>query len=352
MRNSTSFRLLSAAAALALLAGCSSGTATAPAPSTLQSHHFLAISGRVPSVLNPVGMLRLHSFGAPNHTPSFNACPAVGPVVYVSDVDLSTVSIYKVPFAGQTPCGLLTASSGLTNPEGMIVRHNDLFVANTGGMDVLVFHRGEITPYIAYADPTCSGEFPADVTVSNDNYVFATNIAGGGSCAGSISIWHKQSGALVSNIPNQAGAESFFLTIQKDGTLYYDDYSLALYKGSCTGGTCGAFTNTGATFAFPGGLRSVDDEDVVLDDQSASGGGALFTYEPPDFSNPEVCTLDESDPVTFDINHRQHHVFVADAFLDEALEFSYPGCKLIGIVAGSTSGAPVGVAKDQPETLR
>jgi hypothetical protein len=348
MRFSASANLLSAAAALALLTGCSSGSAIAPTSSTMQSHHFLAMSGRIPSVLNPVGMLKLRQLGTPDRTASFNACPASGPIVYMSDFNTSTINIYKVPFAGQAPCGRLTH---LKNPQGMIVRHNDLFVANTEALNVVAFHRGATRPYIKYTDPSCSGQFPADVTVSNDNFVFATNIISGSCAGGSISIWQKQSGALVGNIPNQAGANSYFLTIQKDGTLYYDDNTFALYKGSCAGGACGAFTNTGATFAFPGGLRSADGEDVVLDDQSASGGGALFTYEPPDFSSPDVCTIGGADPVSFDINHRQHRAFVADAGLNEALELSYPGCKLIGTVPGNTSGLPIGMAKDQPETL-
>jgi hypothetical protein len=350
MRIPTSANLLSAGIALALLAGCSSGSAIAPASSAMQSHHFLAMSGRIPSVANPVGMLRLRQVGLPDHKASFNACPATGPIVYISDFNNSSIDIFKVPFAGHGPCGKLTASSGLLNPEGMIVRNNDLLVANTGAMDVVAFHRGATKPYITYTDPSCGGQFTADVTVSNDNFVFATNLFGG-SCNGSISIWQKQSGALVGTIPNQAGVNSYFLTIQKDGTLYYDDNSFALYKGSCAGGACGSFTNTGATFAFPGAVRSADGEDVVLDDQSAPGGGALFTYEPPDFSSHDVCTTGGSDPVTFDLSHGQQHVFVADAGLNEGLEFSFPGCQLIGTVGGNTSGLAIGVAKDIPESL-
>ena len=347
MRIPTSAKLVSAAAALALLVGCSNGSALAPTSSTMQSHHFHAMSGRVPSVVNPVGMLKLRQVGTPDHTAGFNACPATGPIVYMSDFNNSVINIYKVPFAGQLPCGRLTH---VKNPQGMIVRHGDLFVANTGALNVVAFHRGATRPYIKYIDPSCSGQFPADVTVSNDNFVFATNIFGG-SCAGSISIWQKQSGALVGTIPNQAGANSYFLTIQKDGTLYYDDNTLALYKGSCAGGACGSFSNVGATFAFPGGIRSADGEDVVLDDQSASGGGALFTYEPPDFSNPDVCTLGGSDPVSFDINSNQNHAFVADAGLVVAAEYTYPGCKLIGTVPAGASALPIGIAKDFPETL-
>jgi hypothetical protein len=297
-------------------------------------------------------MLRLGQVGTPDHKASFNACPATGPIVYVSDLYNSTINIYKVPFAGQGPCGQITSSSGLLNPWGLIVRHNDLFVANVFALNVVAFHRGATKPYITYTDASCSGQYPVDVTVSRDNYVFATNLFGNSCDAGSISIWQKQSGVLVGNIPNQAAANPYSLTIQKDGTLYYDDSSIALYKGSCAGGACGPFSNVGASFKSPGGLRSADGEDVVLEDPSAPGGGALLTYEPPDFSNPDVCTLGGTDPTSFDINHRQHRVFIADAYLNEAFEFSYPGCKLIGTVPGNTSGLAIGIAKDFPETLK
>ncbi len=349
MRNPSSVRLVSAGAAMALLAGCSNGSAIAPATSTTQVLHYQAMSGRIPSVVNPVGMLRRRQVGVANHKASFDACPVTGPIVYVSDFNNSTINIYKVPFAGQAPCGQLTASSGLDNPQGMIVRHNDLFVANSAGKNVLAFHRGAASPYMIYVDPNCGGEFPVDVAVSNDNYVFATNILGG-TCNGSISIWQKQTGVLVSNILNKVGAESYFLTIQKDGTLYYDDNSVGLFKGSCAGGTCGSFNNTGAKFTFPGGLRSVDDEDLVLDDQGPPNGD-LLTFEPPDFNNPAICSPGTVEPITFDINHRQRRVFIADAGLNEALEFSYPGCQLIGTVPFNAGGVPVGVAKDIPETL-
>ena len=350
MRIPTALNILGAAAALALFAGCSSSSAIAPTSSTMQSRHLHAMSGRIPSVANPVGMLKLLNVGIPNHNASFNACPISGPIVYMSDFNTSTINIYKVPFAGQAPCGQLTTSAGLLNPQGMIVRHNDLFVANTGAFDVVAFHRGATKPFMTYTDPSCSGQFPVDVTVSIDKIVYATNIFGS-QCAGSISAWNKTTGALIGNIPNQNGVNSYFLTIQKDGTMYYDDNSFALYVGTCTGGSCTTFTNTGATFAFPGGLRSADGEDLVLDDQSAPGGGALVTYEPPNFSSGDSCSVGGSDPVSFDINHFQHHAFIADAGLNQGTELSYPGCELIGTVPGNAFGQPIGMAVDYPETL-
>ena len=347
MHIATSVKLLSAAATLALLAGCSSGSAIAPASSTAQSHYVHAMNGRIPIALNPVGMLKLRQLSIQNHKASFNTCPAAGPIVYFSDFNDSVIDIFKVPFAGQAPCGQFT---GLINPQGMIVRRHVLYVANTGAGTVVAFHRGATSPFKTYTDPNCSGQFPLDVTVSLDGYIYATNIFGG-SCNGSISSW-KKDGTFIGNIPNQAGANSYYLTIQKDGTLYYDDNTFALYKASCSAGTCGSFSNTGAVFNFPGGLRSADDEDVVLDDQSAPGGGSLTTYEPPNFTSGDTCSVGGSDPVTFDINHKQHHAFIADAGLNEGIELTYPSCALIGTVPGNSAGLPIGMAKDFPETLK
>jgi len=353
MRIPTPIQALSAAAALALLAGCSSGSAIAPSGSTMQSHHVVMNSGRVPSVLNPVGMLRLHNLsGAPqSKRAAFNACPAAGTITYMSDFNLSQIYIYKGGNA--TPlveCGLIT---GVINPQGMIVKAGNLYVANTGAGTVVAFHRGATTPFITYTDPTCSGQFPVDVTVSGDNFVFATNIFGG-ACAGSISIF-KKAGAYVSTIANGNGANDYFLTIQKDGTLYTDDNTFALYKAACAGGACGAFSNTGATMNFPGGLRSADGEDPVLDDQSGAGGGNLYTYEPPSFTNNTNCPVGGVDPVSFDINHSQHHAFFADAGLNQLTELKYTAstgaCSPKGSIPGHSSGLPIGAATDRAEAL-
>ena len=355
MRIPTPIQALSAAAALALLAGCSSGSSIAPsASSSIQSHHFVNNSGRVPSVLNPVGMLRLHNLSGaqPSKAHFNNTCPATGTLVYMSDFNLSEVIVYKG--GGTTPLVQCNVLTGFANPQGMIVKGGKVWIANTGALSVVEVGRNSSTPITTYTDPTCSGQFPVDVTVSGDGYVYANNIFGG-SCAGSISVWTK-SGTYVTTIPNANGANNYFLTIQKDGTMYYDDNTFALYKGSCLAGSCSSFSNTGASFAFPGGLRSEDGEDVALDDQSASGGGALLTYEPPNFSTPGTCSIGGSDPVSFDVNHSQHHAFFADAGLDQLTELKYTNttgaCAPKFTAAGQQSGLPIGVGVDRAEALK
>jgi hypothetical protein len=107
--------------------------------------------------------------------------------------------------------------------------------------------------------------------------------------------------------------------------------------------------------AFPGGLRSADGEDVILQDQSGAGGGDADEYEafPSTFTQ---CALNGSDPVSFDINKPQHHYFYADAGLNLGVEVSWSAgttsCPLIGTVPGNQSGLPIGAAKDSPESLK
>ena len=285
---------------------------------------------------------------------SFNRCPAAGPIVYMSDFNFGIVNIYTVPFAGQEPCGAISGT--LVNPQGLFVgRNHDLYVASSGSGNVQVFHRGHSKPYNIYTDTINGEQFPGDVTVAKDGTVIASNlIQADYKEGGSISTWHEgpHGGIFVGNFPMVNAYPGMFVTVQKDGTLYFDDVDATtgqgpIWKGKCPLGACGAFKATGAIAAFPGGLRSVDDEDVVQLDQT---GLTLTTFE--HFPTGNSCSLsDESDPVGFDINRPEHHVFIADANLNVGVELTYPGCVLIGTVPGIIAGAPVGIAKDYPEPL-
>lgn len=345
MRISTLLQVLSAATVLAVLAGCSGGSAIVPKTPTPQGHaHFLM--GRIPVAVSAMGMLKVN-LNSGNHLKAFNHCPATGPIVYISDFNNSVINIYIGTFAGQAPCGQLT--SGLLEPQGLFVKAatHELYVANTGDLDVAVFRRGATSPFKTYADP--NSEFPADVTVAKDGTVIATNLIAINTSVGSISTWHKD-GTFVGNFPNPNGSNDYFLTVQKDGTVYWDD-QINLWTGSCPAGACGSFATTGATFNFPGGLRSADGEDVVLQDQAGPNGGDALTYEPPNFGSPTSCALHVGDPVTFDINRLQHHYFFVDASSNSGAELDYPSCTLIGTVPGNPGGLLIGVAKDYPEPL-
>jgi hypothetical protein len=348
MRIPTPIQALSAAAALALLAGCSSGSAIAPTMSTPLGHvHSM---GHGSSVLNPVGLLKLSQHPiTQSHRASFYACSTTARLEYVSDAVNGAVDIFEGGFtAGQTPCGLIT---GLSEPQGLTVHQGKLYVANTTGLDILRFPRGSTTPDKTYTDSSCSGEYPADVTVDSHGYVFATDIISNGCSGGQISTF-KPSGTFLHNYPDANGANDYFLTVQKNDQVYFDNNTFSIYTASCPAGVCGAFTPTGATMAFPGGLRSATGEDVVLDDQSAAGGGALTTFETFPTSSAS-CPLGAGDPVSYDLNHSDKHAYYADALNVVAGEVKYNDggnvCAPVATVA--MPGQPIGVAVDAPGPL-
>jgi hypothetical protein len=339
--------LLCAAAAVALLAGCSNGSSVAQRPAVPQQYVH-SLMGPVPAAVGPLGMLRTHPNMGRKHFNSFYSCPASGQIEYLSDYYNDVIDIYAGNFNGQAPCGTITSANTLGAPQGLFVdgSTHDLYVADTGNYEIEVFHRGQTTWYKAYADLSNGLQGPVDVTVAADNTVIATNIYGFTTTVGSISTWNKTTGTLIGNFPNPLGFFDYFLTVQKNGTVYFDDNSGKIYSGSCPLGACGTFTPTGAKVAFPGGIRSADGEDLVVQDQTRN---IETTYET--FPHGHVCYLESSDAIGFDINKSQKHYFFTDANVG-AVEVKYPNCTyVVGTVAGNPGGAAIGVAVDPPESL-
>jgi hypothetical protein len=335
---------LAAAAALTLLAGCSGASSTiAPSPVSPQSAR--SAMSRLPSPWDHLHGRNIRAHKS-RHFTSFDACPATGPIVYASDDTNNIVNIYAGKFAGQAPCGQI-AWSGFNFPYGLFVKTDthDLYVANSG--DVLVFHRGQTTPYNTYVDPT--NQVPNDVVVAKDGTVVASNLGQfGGPEAGSISTWigGPSGGTFVGNFPMSNDIEGGFLTVQKNGTIYFNDLDNSavgfLWTVSCPAGACGTQTQvTGVSFAAPAGLGSDDAEDLLAVDQGAK---TADTFELP---NPSPATFSLTGIVFgMALSRQDHHLFVADALNNDAAEYAYPSGTLIGTVPGNAFGNLVGVAID------
>jgi len=344
MRLLAPIQAVSAATALSLLAGCSNGSTISPKPSSPNDH------------ANIVGSFAMgRNLKAGYHGASYSTCPSTGLLVYVSDQNDSTINIFSGDLAGQAPCGILTN----LNASGLMVKSGTLYVThNPPAPNIRAYHRGDTTPFRFYSDRTCGDEVPSGVTVSDDGYVLASNFFGHDCSSGSISVWKKSTGVFVVNYPNADGRPIVALTVQKDGTVYFDDDTPVLWVGKCVKGECGSFTNTGAIFQTPGGIRSVDGEHVVLDDPTGSGGGRALTYAPPSFGSPAgSCSFGGHAPISIDLNFTQHHIFVTDPNRGVVSEFKYPAggghghpCVLIGTVSTS-GGDPEGIAVDKPEPL-
>ena len=189
--------------------------------------------------------------------------------------------------------------------------------------------------------------------------MIATNlIQPNGNENGSISTWigGPNGGTFVGNFPMTNDSEGLFLTVQKNGTVYYNDIDAASGQGvlwtvSCPAGACGTETQVaGVTFAFPFGMGSDGKEDLLVNDLNPAGGGFADTFELP---NPKPKTFPLLGvPVGMAINPLDHHWFVADAMNDNAAEYSYPGGTLIGTVPGNSGGDLVGIALDPGHSLK
>jgi len=356
MRTVAPLKALSAAAALALLSGCANGSAIAPNMSSTAQSRVMHVVTRVPSVISPRAMLRLQHIVPAGRVASFNNCPAAGTIEYMSDFNGSMISIYSGNWGlNQRPCGMLTSANGLSSPQGLTVHDHKLYVANTGAGNVLAFHRGATIAFATYVDPTGGGEFPADVAVQKDSTVIATNISGVSQAAGSISTWNAN-GILVGNFVNPGGFKDYFLTVQRNGKVYFDDSGLELNVGTCPLGVCGSFANTGATgFDGAGGLRSASYSKTGFDVAVLMSFGSLLTYTSFPGGPSSSCSWPEGSFLIegFDFNHTDHHVFGADEDPDgdNGYEMTYPGCVVIGNAPGGSNSTLIDVAVDRPGAL-
>jgi hypothetical protein len=327
MRVSTQLQALSALAALALLAACSGGGSSAIAPS-------------ITSPSKEAG-------GATINRTSFDACPSTGRLTYISIWIANVVEIYAGQLNNQSPCGEIAL--GLSGPFGLYVdpKTHDLYVANSKRSNIKVFHRGHLRAYNTYVDPT--DEFTLDVAVAPDGTVIASNEnVFDGSGAGSLSTWTggANGGTFVGNFPMTNSMNGQFVTIKKDGTVYFSDVDQQSFKGllwtvACPAGACGTQTQVaGVSFASPGGMVFDDTGDLLVIDDSAITAN---TFELPNPS-PSTCALTGA-PVSVAVD-RKHHTFVTtddERFgILEGKEYSYPGCVLVGRV-GSTNSQGIAI---------
>ena len=351
MRNSALFRALSAAASIALFAGCSGGAPSSFAPRPQSPTIGVPVfGGRISAALDLAGPRAFESrFGQWNR--SFFACPATGPIKYVSDglFSHSVVNIYVGRFAGQAPCGQIT--SGLASPNGLFVQPgtHDLYVANFFNNSIRVFHRGQTTPYNTYINPHAPPGVPNDVAVAKDGTVIVTYLGGVNHELGGLATWigGPNGGTFVGNFPMARDAIGEFLIVKENGTIYFDTGNNTgpggLWSVSCPAGACGTQKQvSGVSFSNePAGMAVDATGDILMVD---SDNGTAETFELP---NPSPSTFPVAGtPLGMAINRLDHHMFVVDSRQNRAWEYSYPSGTIIGTVPGNPGGIDSGIAVD------
>ena len=325
MRILISRHALSAAVGIAFLAGCSGASTVAPRQASPDAVAPILID-RVRSEIYPFGSLDINTYAA-RQIESFNMCPASGQVEYVSDA--YEIFIYAGKFAGQAPCGEL--SSKRLKPFGLFVdtATHDLYVANDDFPNVLVFHKSQGKPYNSYTDP--NNPITVDVTVSRDGTIIASDLLDPAS--GAISTWlgGPNGGTFVGSYPMANHVlEGSYITVQKDGTVYFDDAQRddgpqygALWTVSCPAGICGPQTQiAGVRFSYALGIASDSADDVLVADAQFSliTPSTVKTFHLP---NPKPSSFSViGSPNGIAINARNDFVFVAGGNNGTAAEYT------------------------------
>jgi len=284
---------------------------------------------------------------APVQEQSYDVCPVAVPVEYLSDYKNNVIYIFAGKFEGQTPCGKIT---DVTNPQGLYVQDttHDLYVANTGAGNVLVFHRGQSIAYNSYKDPT--SQFPYDVTVSNDGTVIASKVfQQGGPEAGSLSTWigGPNGGTFVGNYPMTNDSVGLWVTVDKHGTVYYNDLDLtsgigALWSLKCPAGACGTQSQVaGVSFNAPGGLGINRTNDLLANDAQP---GTAETFELPN-PHPKTFPIDNGS-LDLAIDRSNRHWFALNSQDSDAAEYSYPSGALVGRVSCEAGCVASGIGVD------
>jgi hypothetical protein len=339
-----SLRALSIAAATALCVGCSGGSAIAPNSASPQLASR-SPEGNVLSGGNPFGPLKI-DYGAGHNFTSFFACPATGSIAYAADYYNRVVNVYAGRFLGQAPCGQI-ASGVFRTPYGLYVDPDthDLYAANIFGNNILVFHRGQTTPYNTYTDPT--GQYPQDVVVAKDGTIIASNnTAIDPHEGGSLSTWigGPNGGTFVGNFQMPGGSFGGFLTVRRNGTVYFDLglSNASVWYVSCPAGFCGPQNQVAGVSLYRASGLAVNDEGDLLASDRSPGLGKTFELPNP---VPKTFPL-YGYPQGMAIDNLHHHWFVADQN-DIASEYAYPSGKVLGSVVVNPPNAWVwGVAVD------
>ena len=332
---------LSAAAAIALLAGCSgsSSSAVAPKPASLKGDAYF-LTGPVSSALSP--------FASSRSLPYRD-------VLYVSDPNDSRVDIYPLNTDNPAPIGEF--SSGLETPTGMALdaSHNLYVANNTDNVNashlkdvpyfVSVFEPGKANPSASYWKDL---RHPTDVVVGSDGTVYVASLGDG-------YVTEYPPGSMT---PSQhfspPSGSAFAVALDAQNDLYV------------------ACTNSNAVFEFPPGSTQGTNLGLVLGGEPhgmafdshgnllvavsmAPNSGSKVDVFPPGSTKPSAQIGGVFQPFMIDLDQSERHLYVADfgsGNHDGAVfEFSYPAGKLIGKYSQGAASVAYGIAVNPPAPL-
>jgi len=329
---------LSASAALAMLAGCSSGPSQISPPllqppsAGIQSvRPQVAQNGRINNSSRPPYTAIIS--GREVTTPSFMGSDATAkPLVFISDLDEGVVNIY-LQSAKNKMVGQITK---LNAPQGLATdTSRNLYIVEVNNLDVSVY----APPYtngtkLTLTDP---GYIPVDVAVSRHGVVAVANQCSYPSCGpGSITLYAKNSTTACATVIDATNfAQVRYGAFDAAGDLFIEgnNSSSRIVVGEITGG-CKAkkmkLLTTTNTLTWGGGIK-IDKANriALLDYDSSASAFAIFTYNQPQkgslgTSVSTTALTGSQTPEGFAFLASGANLYTVDPGIPGSNEYSYP----------------------------
>ena len=249
---------LAAVASASILAACSGGQsgmgATGTMPSTAGGGNLMT-----EAVAHPMALNQPHSAGviAPGKKGGSS-------YVYISGIYTNEVYVYN--FAkGKFGTEVGTATSGISEPQGMCASKGNAWLANTGDSNLLEFKGGSTTSSGSLTD---TGEYPADCSISKKGDIAVSNICSSPSCTqGDIAIFKGGTGS-----PTAVSCSNlyryYFLAYDKKGNLWVDGEDSSGAFSFCevaAGASSGTPITLNVNPSFPGGVQVSGKYVTILD---------------------------------------------------------------------------------------
>jgi hypothetical protein len=291
--------------------------------------------------LVPAGRVAVHPFV------NVKEIKATATKIFVSDFNNDFVSIFN-PKGKQ-----LAQITGLVNPQALAIdAKGNLYVANTGGSEILVY-----APPYKKAPKTISdsGQYPVGISVlNNGEFIAVSNIFTTSSGPGSVTLY--KNGKQTANVTSSTFAKAYFCGFDANGNLYVDglDSNASPVVGEIVKATKGGKTisnlTTGNTIVFPGDINVTAKGEIAIGDQGNGAGSSVYTYKAPkkgSLGTPVATTAltGTGDDVTFALTSTDKDLWIADALNLNSAEYAYPkGGSAITSFSVSGASELIGVA--------
>jgi hypothetical protein len=207
-------------------------------------------------------------------------------------------------------------TTDINSPQGATVDNDgNLYIANSGGDDILVYPAGATTPSKTLTD---SGTEPADVAVGG-KVVAVSNIT-----AANVAVYLKGSTTPSYTLTDPTAAEGYGVAFDGLGDCVWSFNTtgsgggqIDIFPGCAKGATP---INLGVTLTYAGGVAFDDSGDLVATDQDAKTVNSYALLGPSETTiNPGFC-----DPLFINLGSTFSELAVADPCQGYTWRLSWP----------------------------